>query len=72
MRRYYVPLTVLGLAGVGLLLFSEGGRQAVRWIADNFEDAPDTFLGWNEAAQRELDGLQAAVNQLAETLETAQ
>ena len=72
MRRYYVPLTVLGLAGVGLLLFSEGGRQAMRWIADNFEDAPDTFFGWNEAAQRELDRLQAAVNQLAESLETAQ
>ena len=72
MRRYYVPLTVLGLAGVGLVLFSEGGRQAMRWIAGNFEDAPDTFLGWNEAAQRELDRLQAAVNQLAESLETAQ
>jgi len=72
MRRYYLPLTVLGLAGVGLLLFSDRGRQTMRWIAENFEDAPDTLLGWNEAAQRELDRLQAAVNQLAETLETAQ
>jgi hypothetical protein len=71
MRRYYVPLTVMGVAGVGLLLFSERGRQALRWISENFEGAPEAFFGWNEAAQRELDRLQAAVNQLAESLQTA-
>jgi hypothetical protein len=71
MRRYYVPLTVLGLAGVGVLLFSERGRQALRWIAENVEGAPEAFSDWNDAAQRELDRLQAAVNQLAESLEAA-
>ena len=71
MRRYYVPLTVMGLAGVGLLLFSERGRQALRWISENLEAAPDAFLEWNDATQRELDRLQAAVNQIAESLQAA-
>jgi len=71
MRRYYVPLTVLGLAGVGLVLFSERGRQALRWMSENFEGAPGSLLEWNETAERELDRLQAAVNQLAESLELA-
>ncbi len=69
MRKYYAPLTLLGLAGVGILLFSKRGRNGLRWVAENFQKAPETLLEWNEAAQRELDRLQAAVNRVAQTLQ---
>ncbi len=68
MRRWYLPLTVLGLAGLGALFLTERGRRALRWVAENYEKAPDALLQWNEATQRELERLQAAINQLAENL----
>ena len=71
MRRWYVPLSVLGLASLGVLVLTQRGRQALRWLAENFEDAPDTLLQWNEATQRELERLRAAVDQLAVALGTA-
>ena len=71
MRRWYVPLTVLGFAGLGVLLLTQRGRQALRWLAENLEDAPDTLLQWNETTQRDLERLRAAVNQVAASLETA-
>jgi hypothetical protein len=72
MRKWYVPLTVLGLGSLGVLFLTERGRTVVRWFFDNAERAPDTFLGWNEAAQQELDRIQAALNRVAEQLQAAQ
>ena len=69
MRKWYVPLTVLGLGGLGLFLLSDRGRNAVRWLADNLHRAPDSLLEWNEAAQRELDRIQVALNRVAESLQ---
>ena len=69
MRRWYLPLTVLGLASLGVLILTQRGRQALAWLADNFDPA-DTLFEWNETTQRELERLRAAVNQLADSLET--
>ena len=69
MRRWYLPLTVLGLASLGALILTQRGRQALAWLADNFDQA-DTLFEWNETTQRELERLRAAVNQLADSLET--
>ena len=68
MRRWYVSLTVLGLAGLGALVLSQRGRQALRWLAENFNKAPDALLQWNETAQRELERLRAAIDQLSDSL----
>ena len=68
MRRWYLPLTVLGLASLGALILTQRGRQALAWLADNLEQA-DTLFEWNETTQRELERLRAAVNQLADSLE---
>jgi hypothetical protein len=65
MRRWYVPLAVLGVGGIGLLFLTDRGRQALRWIAGNLSHAAE----WNEAAQRELDRIQIALNRVAESLE---
>jgi hypothetical protein len=69
MRRWYLPLTVLGLASLGALIVTQRGRQALGWLADNFDQA-DTLL-WNQTSQHELERLRAAVNQLADSLGTA-
>jgi len=69
MRRWYLPLTVLGLASLGALILTQRGRQALAWLADNFDQA-DMLFEWNETTQRELERLRAAVNQLADSLET--
>ncbi len=68
MRRWYVPLTVFGLASVGALVLTQRGRRVLRWLAENFENAPGTLLQWNETSQRELERLRAAVDQLADSL----
>ena len=67
MRRWYLPLTVLGLASLGVLILTQRGRRALAWLADNFDQADTLF---EETTQRELERLRAAVNQLADSLET--
>ncbi len=68
MRKWYVPLAVLGVAGVGALLLTDRGRQTLRWLSENLQRAVE----WNEAAQRELDRIQVALNRVAESLEAEQ
>lgn len=69
MRKWTMPLTLLGLGGLGYLLLSGRGRQAMRWIAENISRGPDKFIEWNEAAQRELDRIQTALNRVSESLQ---
>ncbi len=71
MRKWYVPVTVLGLTGLGVLVLTERGRAALRWAFENLHRAPDALLEWNEAAQRELDRIQTALNRVASSLEPA-
>ncbi|MCU1285630.1 MAG: hypothetical protein JWO13_1980 [Acidobacteriales bacterium] len=71
MRKSYLPITVLGLGGlglVGMLLGTEKGRAVVRNIADNLFDGPETFEDWNMAAQNELEAIQSALDGLAQAL----
>ena len=68
MRRWYFPMTVVGLGGLGMLLFTDRGRRALALLAEYLPQAPDRFAEWNEAAQRELDRIQAALDQVAENL----
>ena len=72
MRKVYVPLTLLGIGGLGWLFLTERGREALRWIEVSIEQGPGRLLEWNEAAQRELDRIQIALNRVAESLEAAQ
>jgi len=69
MRRWYVPLAVLGLGGLGLLVLTERGRRSLRWAAERMDQAPDAFAEWNDAAQRELERIQSALNRVATSLE---
>ena len=68
-NKWYVPVAVVGLSGLGLLFLTARGRTALRWLFENLHRAPDALLGWNEAAQRELDHIQSALNRVASTLQ---
>ncbi len=69
MRKWYVPLTVLGLGSLGVLLLSERGRDRLRRLADSLEQAPDRLSEWNETAQAELERIQDALNRISEGME---
>lgn len=69
MRKWYVPLTVLSLGGLGAFLLSERGKSAVRWLRENVQWGPEGLLEWNEAADAELQRIQDAVNRLADSLQ---
>ncbi len=70
MRKWALPLTVLGLGGIGALAFTRRGRAAVKWALDHAHEAPDRIAEINEAAQAELDKIQIALNEIAESLQT--
>lgn len=70
MRKLFLPLTVLGIGGLGALLLSEAGRRSMEWLFDRLDEAPDRFAEWNESAQTELEKIQNALNELADTLQT--
>ncbi len=68
MKKWAVPLAVLGLGSVGALAFTRRGRRALWWALDHLEEAPERIAEWNEAAQRELDNIQSALDAVAESL----
>ena len=69
MRRWFVPLTVLGVGGIGAFFLTERGRNSLRVLFEKFRETPERWLEWNENMQAELDRLQAALNRVAESLE---
>jgi len=68
MRRWYVPLTVLGLGSVGAFLLSERGRLALRWLSQKLQQ-PEGWRELNTSVQTELDRIQTALDQIAESIE---
>ena len=66
MRKWWVPMTVLGLAGLGALLLSSRGRRALTWLAETFADAPELF--WSQGTLQDIERLRTAVDQLADSL----
>ncbi len=68
MRRWYVPLTVLGLGGLGVLFGTERGRDALRRASDFFEEAPDRLNEWNNTIEQEMANIQEAVDSIASVI----
>jgi DNA-binding PadR family transcriptional regulator len=69
MRKWFVPLTVLGVSGIGAWFLTDKGREALRRWRAALDQAPQRWEEWNESAQLELERIQAALNQIAESLE---
>lgn len=70
MRKWYVPLALVGISGVGALVLSESGRRALRWMWDHAHDAPEALADFNERVEGELDRIQKTLNRLADSLES--
>ncbi len=70
MRKWFLPLTVLGIGGLGALLLSEAGRRRLEWLFDRLDEAPERLAEWNDTTQSELEKIQTALNELADTLQT--
>ena len=68
MRKWFVPLTVLGVGGIGALLLTDRGRETLRRWRARFDEAPERLEEWNENAQSELERIQSALTQIAESL----
>lgn len=69
-KSWALPLTVVGLGSLGALLFSDRGRRAIGWVMARVNEAPDRLAEWNDTAQAELDRIQIALNEIAESLQT--
>ena len=69
MKKWYMPLALLGVGSLGAFLFSERGRQVLRWMAENFERHHETFLEWNDAAERELENIEEALGRIADSID---
>jgi hypothetical protein len=69
MRRWYVPRTVLGLGSMGALLLTERGRITLRTLVERFQQAREPLLELNDSLQSELDHIQAALDQIADSLD---
>ena len=69
MRKWLVPLLMLGAGGAGALLLSERGRLALRRLLTKLESAPAVLDDWNESAQTELERIQLALEQISQSLE---
>lgn len=68
MRKWYLPMTVLGLGGLGVLLFTDRGRRVLGSLVEYLPNASHQLAEWNETAQRELDRIQTALDQVADAL----
>ncbi len=69
MRKWYVPLTLLGLGGLGAALLTERGRSLITSLFDRTSAGSSKFIEWNDAAQSELGRIQKALDRIAEHLE---
>ena len=69
MRRWFLPLTVLGLGSIGAFLLSERGRTAVRALWDRFQNSPEGWQDLNDGIEAELDRIQAALDQIAQSID---
>lgn len=69
MRKWYVPLTVAGIGGLGAFLLTETGREFLRLLRQYMRWHSEGLQEWNEVAEQEMQRIQAALAALADSLE---
>ena len=71
-NKWLIPAAVLGLGSLGILIATETGLEALSWLGARIKEAPERFLEWNDAAQQELDHLEATLDRMAQIFATAE
>ena len=72
MKNWFLPVTVLGLSGLGLLFASERGRQRVRQAFDKLMEHGDPLTEFNKFCEEQLEAIQQNLDRLSEALEDPQ
>ena len=68
MRKWYLPLTVLGLGSLGVLIATERGRSVLRQVGRGLDRAPEQLRDWSEAFDDELAKIQNTIDNLNDLL----
>jgi hypothetical protein len=72
MRRWYLPLTVLGLGSLGVLVATERGRGVLRQLGRGLERAPGQLRDWSDAFDDELAKIQTTIDSVNDLLSKPQ
>jgi hypothetical protein len=68
MRKWFVPLMVLGAGSVGAFFLTDKGRSTLRgWLA-KLDDDPEQWEDWTQGAEIELERIKASLNQISQSL----
>jgi hypothetical protein len=72
MRNWLLPVTVLGLSGLGLIFASERGRERVLTFFDRMVENGDPLGEFNKLCEEQLNTIQNGLDRLAEALKESQ
>ena len=72
MKNWFLPVTVLGLSGLGLLFASEKRRERVRRAFDHLLDHSDPLGEFNKFCEEQIEIIQQNLDHLTEALEGQQ
>jgi hypothetical protein len=72
MRNWLLPVTVLGLSGLGLIFASERGRERVLTFLDRMVENGDPLGEFNKLCEEQLNTIQNGLDRLAEALKESQ
>lgn len=68
MRKWYLPLTVLGLGSLAALVATDRGRRVLRQVGRGLDRAPDQLRDWSDAFDDELTKIQSTIDSLNDLL----
>jgi hypothetical protein len=69
MKNWFLPVTVLGLSGLGLLFASERGRERLRLALDKLMEHGDPLGEFNKFCEDQLETIQRNLDRISEALE---
>ena len=69
MKNWFLPVTVLGLSGLGLLFASEHGRERLRHALDKLMEHGDPLGEFNKFCEDQLETIQRNLDRISEALE---
>ena len=72
MKNWFVPVTVLGLSGLGLMCATEKGRERLRGFYDRMAEHGDPLAEFGKFVEDQLDTIQQNLDRLSEALEARQ
>jgi hypothetical protein len=72
MRNWYLPVTLLGLSGLGLIFASKRGRKRVLSFLDRVVENGAPLGEFNKLCEEQLNTIQNGLDRLAEALQESE